>query len=158
MVPSATMSTKSRITNLTTPTEISYAILTVSIPLVLRYRIRYTMQRSIVFDKTGLYRTSQQFFSIEWKILNELTMRGSVQYIQQSQTRAITSCLQKHSFFNNDTYNKTDDGFFRKGLYTYGTGDTSNYDGSLTLAYNKIFNNKHSIYAGVNYELAETKW
>jgi TonB-linked SusC/RagA family outer membrane protein len=106
------------------------------------------------FDKTG-YTELLNSFSIEWKILNELTMRGQFS-ISSKHNTSDYFLPAEHSFFNSDTYTKTDDGFFRKGMYTYGTGDTYNYNGSLTLAYNKVFNKKHSVYAGVNYELAET--
>jgi len=106
------------------------------------------------FNKTG-YTELLNSFSIEWRILNELTMRGQFS-VSGNHNTSDYFLPSEHSYFNNDTYNSTDDGFFRKGLYTYGTGDTYNYDGSVTLSYNKIFNNKHSIYAGVNYELAET--
>jgi TonB-linked SusC/RagA family outer membrane protein len=106
------------------------------------------------FDKTG-YTELLNSFSVEWRILNELTMRGQFS-ISSNHNTSDYFLPAEHSFFNSSTYTSTDDGFFRKGMYTYGTGDTSNYDGSLTLSYNKIFNKKHSVYAGVNYELAET--
>ncbi len=106
------------------------------------------------FNKTG-YTELLNSFSVEWRVLNELTLRGQFS-ISNNHNTSDYFLPADHSYFNTDTYNNTDDGFFRKGLYTYGTGDTSTYDGNITLSYNKTFNKKHSVYAGVNYELAET--
>lgn len=49
------------------------------------------------------------------------------------------------------------DSYFRKGKYTYGTGEDINIDANVTLSYSKIFHEKHQLYAGFDYSIAQKK-
>jgi hypothetical protein len=49
----------------------------------------------------------------------------------------------------------SEDNFPLRGSYTYGTNERFMYDGSITLNYNKTWNDKHMIYAGLNYDVAD---
>ncbi|OFY42724.1 MAG: hypothetical protein A2X18_13630 [Bacteroidetes bacterium GWF2_40_14] len=88
-------------------------------------------------------------FSIEWNIIPELKMRAQLG-ISKKTTESDYFLPANHSTFN--TYRSgTDYEYFRKGLYTYGTGNATNYDGELTLSYSKTFSGKHQLYAGLDY-------
>jgi TonB-linked SusC/RagA family outer membrane protein len=104
-------------------------------------------------NETG-YNTLLNSFSVDWKILKELTLRGQFS-ISSTHNTSDYFLPSENSYFQSSTY-QTDEGYFRKGLYRYGTGDSYNYSGSFTLSYNKIFAKKHSVYAGLNYEIAES--
>lgn len=106
-------------------------------------------------NKNG-YEELTDNFSIEWNITEGLTLRG--QFGVTKQTNHSDYFLPKeHSYFttgNNENVYNTDDGFFRKGRYEYGTGTMSNYSGNLTLSYSKLFADKHQLYVGLDYSLA----
>ena len=97
-------------------------------------------------------------FSIEWRILPELILRGQ---LGLSTTRGTSDLFYpaEHSMFN-----ETDnleyaglEGISRKGSYTYGTSDSFTYDGRLTLSYSKTFKDVHQLYAGLDYSVSESK-
>lgn len=105
------------------------------------------------FDKTG-YDELINNFSVEWKILPELTLRGKLGISTKNNTSDYFLPAE-HSYFTTNSVYSTDDGFLRRGLYRYGTGKSHNYEGNITLAYNKIFNDVHMLYAGFDYALTE---
>lgn len=93
-------------------------------------------------------------FSIEWHILpKELFVRGRFN-VTTEKNRKDTYISAKHSMF--DQYSAAD--FDRKGKYTYNTGNKSTYEGDITLNYSKTFNAVHQIYAGLGYNIAESKY
>lgn len=106
------------------------------------------------FDKNN-YLDVINNFSIEWRILPELTVRGQLGI---SAGRSISDKFLpgEHSTFNTTEYS-TAAGSLRKGKYTYGTGDDLSLDGSFTLSYSKTFADKHQVYAGLDYSVAETR-
>lgn len=110
------------------------------------------------FDKSG-YEELTNNFSIEWNILEGLTLRGALGISVQN-NHSDYFLPAEHSYFttgsNEDTYN-TEEGFFRKGLYRYGVGKNYDYSGNLTLSYSKVFNDKHQIYIGLDYSMAESE-
>ncbi|HAH72419.1 MAG TPA: SusC/RagA family TonB-linked outer membrane protein, partial [Butyricimonas virosa] len=93
-----------------------------------------------IFDKSG-YQALTNNFSVEWKPTEELTLRGQVG-ISGKNTTNDAFLPAEHSTFTEDEYYSTDEGFLRRGTYTYSPGRTSSYDGNLTLAYNKVFHDK----------------
>lgn len=98
------------------------------------------------------YSTIQNNFSIEWHLLPELFFRGQLG-ITSTKNRSDVYVPAENTAF--DDYAVSDYG--RKGTYTYGTGNSSEYELSLTANYSKTFNEKHAVYAGLGYELSETK-
>ena len=109
-------------------------------------------------DKSG-YEELTNNFSIEWNILSGLTLRG--QFGITTQTNHSDYFLPaEHSYFtteeNEDIYN-TEEGFFRKGRYEYGTGTANSYSGNVTLSYSKLFADKHQLYVGLDYSIAGDK-
>ncbi|MCD7939749.1 MAG: SusC/RagA family TonB-linked outer membrane protein, partial [Bacteroides intestinalis] len=93
-------------------------------------------------------------FSIEWYILpEELFVRGRFNVISE-RSRKDTYISAKHSMF--DKYSAAD--FERKGKYTYGTENKSTYEADITLNYSKKFNSVHQVYAGLGYNIAESKY
>lgn len=111
-------------------------------------------------DKSG-HETLTNNFAIEWKIIPDLTFRG--QFGISKLTNSSDYFLPaEHSYFTTDTYGhydeySTDEGFLRRGLYRYGTGDGYSYDGNATLAYSHVFADKHQLYVGADYSVSESK-
>lgn len=98
------------------------------------------------------YSTIQNNFSIEWYLLPELFFRGQLG-ITSTKNRSDVYVSAENTAF--DDYAVSDYG--RKGTYTYGTGNYSEYELSLTANYSKTFNKKHAVYVGLGYELSEAK-
>ncbi len=98
------------------------------------------------------YSTIQNNFSIEWHLLPELFFRGQLGITSTKNRSDIYVPAENTSF---DDYAISDYG--RKGTYTYGTGNSSEYELSLTANYSKTFNEKHAVYVGLGYELSEVK-
>ena len=106
------------------------------------------------FDQSG-YDNITNNFSIDWNILPELRLRGQLGISSQHDTSDYF-LPSEHSYFSNDSQYSTDEGFLRRGLYRYGTGRTTTYNGELTLSYNKTFAGKHQLYAGLNYSINQS--
>lgn len=109
-------------------------------------------------DKSG-YEELTDNFSLEWNMLDGLTLRG--QFGITSRTSHSDYFLPAgHSYFttgsNADIYN-TDEGFFRRGRYEYGSGKTYSYSGNVTLSYSKTFNDKHQLYVGLDYSVSANR-
>ena len=104
------------------------------------------------FDKSK-YQDISNNFSIEWRIYKDLRLRGQLGVT--SRTNSSDYFLPaEHSFFNTNEY-KSDSGYFRRGFYRYGTGETHNYDGSINLSYSSLFADKHQVYAGLDYSITQ---
>ena len=110
------------------------------------------------FDKSG-YEELSNNFSIEWHIIPGLNFRGQLG-ITSTNNHSDAFLSPKNSYFtvNTDTAPEysTDEGFLRRGSYTYGTGKKYSYTGSLTLSYSKVFKEKHQLYVGLDYSMYET--
>lgn len=106
------------------------------------------------FNKSGYLSVTNQF-SIDWNILQSLKLRGTfgIGHTQNTRDRFIPA---EHSIFTTDTQYQTDEGFLRRGRYTYGTGHNTNYEFDVTLAYNNTFLNNHQLYAGLDWSLRQT--
>ncbi|MFV0484486.1 MAG: SusC/RagA family TonB-linked outer membrane protein [Bacteroidales bacterium] len=101
------------------------------------------------FDKSE-NTTITNNLSLEWNILKELKFRAQLG-IMKTDKSSDNFVPPTHSMFDN--YDGDD--IFRKGSYTYGSGDAFSYDASLNLGYNKVFNEKHFLFAGANYNIRE---
>lgn len=109
------------------------------------------------FDKTA-YTTLTNNFSIEWNILKELTLRGQFGISSDNNTSDYFLPAE-HSYFtvdNQSTY-EGDEGFLRRGLYRYGNNKSWSYNANVTLAYNKIFKDVHSLYVGLDWSIRESR-
>ena len=103
-------------------------------------------------NETG-YKEIVNNFSIDWNILPVLRLRGQFG-ISSTDNTSDYFLPAEHSTFYEDSQYSTDEGYLRRGSYVYGTGRSNNLDGTLTLAYNNTFADKHQLYAGLNYEVA----
>jgi len=99
------------------------------------------------------YNTLTNNFSVEWKIIDHLKLRGQLG-ISKQHNSSDYYLPPNHSSFNTDAYN-TGDSFFRKGRYDYTTGEDAGVDGNLTLNYSNTFNEKHQIYGGIDYSISQ---
>lgn len=92
-------------------------------------------------------------FSIEWSINSDLRLRAQLGLQKQTNTSDKFEPADHTSFASS-----TDsDSYFRKGRYTYGTGEDINIDANVTLSYTKTFLDKHQVYAGFDYSIAQEK-
>ena len=111
------------------------------------------------FDKSG-YEELTNNFAVEWNILPELTLRGQFG-ITSTTNHNDTFLSPKDSYFTSDTDTSpefsTDEGFFRRGSYNYGTGKDYSYSGNLTLSYSKTFADKHQLYVGLDYSMNQQR-
>lgn len=91
-------------------------------------------------------------FSIEWKMNDALTVRGKfgISHTDNTSDRYISPESLEFK-------NYTGDEVLRKGRYTLGTGKSTRYEGNLTLSYSKLFNDVHSLYAGVDASISESE-
>ena len=92
-------------------------------------------------------------FAIEWHLNDAFFMRGSLGITSQKDRRDVYVAAENTVF---DDYSTSDYG--RKGTYTYGTGENSQYELNVTANYSKTFANLHSLYLGMGYTLAQTKY
>lgn len=104
------------------------------------------------FDKSK-YQDISNNFSIEWRIYKDLRLRGQLGVTSRTNSNDYFLPAE-HSFFNTNEY-KSDSGYFRRGFYRYGTGETHNYDGSINLSYSSLFADKHQVYAGLDYSITQ---
>lgn len=91
-------------------------------------------------------------FSMEWRPVQSLILRGNFGIYTQTDNR--------DSYFppeHTQYQNYTGDDYFRKGSYTYTTGKNYRYNASFTINYNKVFAEKHMIYAGVNMDVENSE-
>jgi TonB-linked SusC/RagA family outer membrane protein len=89
-------------------------------------------------------------FSVEWYVLPELFFRGQFG-VSSLKSRSDVYTSAEHTMF--DDYVEED--YERKGRYTYGTGESSRYEGQITINYSKTFNDKHQVFAGLGWTLNE---
>jgi TonB-linked SusC/RagA family outer membrane protein len=89
-------------------------------------------------------------FSVEWRIIGDLVLRAK---LGLSKTNSQNDDFKPadHTMFAN--YSEAD--ILRKGMYTLGIGNNFLIDGSLNLNYSKLVAGKHSIYAGLDYNMRE---
>ena len=111
------------------------------------------------FDKSN-YQELTNNFAIDRNILPELTLRGQL---------GITKNDTETNFYRSaeDTYYESDavkaqynsgEGFLRRGYFRYGNGKTLSYNTDVTLAYNKVFQDVHSLYVGANWSMRQSNY
>ncbi|HTM97849.1 MAG TPA: SusC/RagA family TonB-linked outer membrane protein [Pedobacter sp.] len=91
-------------------------------------------------------------FSIEWTLIKDLVVRGQLG-LSKKNVQYDAFRPADHTFFNN--YAIAD--VFRKGDYKYRVNNGLGYDGSFNLAYSKMINVKHVIFAGFDFNIRQDK-
>ena len=103
------------------------------------------------FDKTNATSLTNNT-SIEWAVTKDLQFRsrlGLTKITDQSDRFRPAD----HTAFAN--YSAAD--VFRKGDYAYGIGNSFSYDGSISVNYTKLIAQKHSVFAGIDYNIRQNK-
>lgn len=95
-------------------------------------------------------------FSIEWNMAQGLTLRGKFGISKQTSTQDRFIPPGHSSYLSSSQY-ATGDAVLERGRYTYSTGETNSFDASVTLGYTKTFNEKHQVYAGLDWSLLQRK-
>ncbi|MBO6125605.1 MAG: SusC/RagA family TonB-linked outer membrane protein [Bacteroidaceae bacterium] len=108
-----------------------------------------------IINKSG-HETLTNNFSIDWKIIPDLTLRGQFGISKLSNTSDYF-LPKEHSTFTTSSQYQDDEGILRRGRYTYGTGNGYSYNGNVTLAYSHIFAEKHQLYVGADYNIAASE-
>ena len=90
-------------------------------------------------------------FSVEWKVLPELTLRGQFGISHKDNTYDKYRSPESSEFIE-----FAGDQILRKGTYEFTTGKTNTYEGNLTLSYSKLFKEKHSLYVGLDGSIAQS--
>lgn len=89
-------------------------------------------------------------FSIEWKPFTNLTLRSRLG-ISKSFSRSDDFKPASHTKFKDYSDQKV----FRKGSYIYSNGEGLAFDWNTTLNYTHTFAEKHLLYVGLNYDMAQ---
>lgn len=89
-------------------------------------------------------------FQIDWRPINGLMLRGSLGVMAENRTTDDFKPAS-HSMFSN--YGADD--LFLKGRYIYGSGKSFQYTGNFNATYSRLIAEKHSLYFGVNADIAE---
>lgn len=103
------------------------------------------------FDKTKLSELINNT-NIEWNATRELLVRARFGIVKGTQQSDVFRPADHTAFAN-----YAGDDLFRKGDYNYGINNAFRYDGALNLSYNKLLNGKHSLFAGVEYNIRQSK-
>jgi len=103
------------------------------------------------FDKTNSSILTNNL-SIEWNITKDLLFRTRL-----GLTKTLDQSDKFRSADNTAFANYSVADVFRKGDYAYGITNGFNYDGSMSLSYSKTFNQKHTIFAGVDYNMRQSQ-
>ena len=123
------------------------------------YTIKGTTQYNPLYNSSlneidqSQYTLLTNNFSIEWNILDGLRMRAQLG-LQKQFTSSDNFLPADHTSFA--TSNNSEN-YLTRGSYTYGTGESVNIDGNVTLSYSKVFADKHQIYAGFDYSIGQDK-
>jgi TonB-linked SusC/RagA family outer membrane protein len=93
-------------------------------------------------------------FAMEWRFSPDFTARGRLSITKQTGRSDIYTSA-KHSMFEGEDY--TGENYARRGSYRYGTDYLFMYEADITINYSKVLQDKHTIYAGMNYSVSEEK-
>lgn len=103
------------------------------------------------FEKT---KTSQLInnSAIEWTVLGGLQIRAQLGLTKDTQQNDKFRPADHTAFANYATAD-----LFRKGDYNYGIANGFGYDGGLNLQYTGTFNGKHTLFAGLDYNIRQSE-
>ena len=94
-------------------------------------------------------------FTIDWTPMEGLRSVGRLG-ISKMIGRSDVFLPAEHSKFIGNEF-RTAEGILRRGTYQYGTRNSFTLDGNVTTSYSKVFAEKHNLYAGVDFSVAETR-
>lgn len=94
-------------------------------------------------------------FSVEWEIVNSLVLKGRVGAFK-SIARSDLFYPNTHSKFIDNKYMEEDQ-ILKRGEYTIGNTEDYNIDASVNMTYSRTFAEKHLLFAGVDYNIRESK-
>lgn len=105
------------------------------------------------FNRSAYNKISDQF-SIEWNIIKDLSMRGQMG-ISHNQSHSDYFLPSEHSYFTVDHKSEysTPEGQMRAGIYRYGQTASTDLNANITLYYNHLFADKHSLYVGADWSV-----
>ena len=95
-------------------------------------------------------------FAVEWNITKDFLLRGQFGITHRNNHNDYLLPAE-HSEFTTGSkkeFYATDEGMLRRGIYKYGNGKMDAYDANVTLAYNKTWNERHQLYAGLDYSVS----
>ena len=110
------------------------------------------------FNKSG-YQELTNNFAVDWQILPELTLRGQLGISKNdSETNFFRS--PEDTYYQNDSSGQytTGEGFLRRGYYRYTDGKSLSFNTDITLSYNKVFQDVHSLYVGANWSMRQNNY
>lgn len=110
------------------------------------------------FNKSG-YQELTNNFAVDWQILPELTLRGQLGISKNdSETNFFRS--PEDTYYQNDSSGQytTGEGFLRRGYYRYTDGKSLSFNADVTLSYNKVFQEVHSLYVGANWSMRQNNY
>ncbi|MBP5278597.1 MAG: SusC/RagA family TonB-linked outer membrane protein [Prevotella sp.] len=110
------------------------------------------------FNKSG-YQELTNNFAVDWQILPELTLRGQLGISKNdSETNFFRS--PEDTYYQNDSSGQytTGEGFLRRGYYRYTDGKSISFNADVTLSYNKVFQEVHSLYVGANWSMRQNNY
>ena len=110
----------------------------------------YNTTLDVVDKKT--YTNITNNFDVEWRPVQELTLRTRIGLSKQISDQDNFKPAD-HTIFKD----YSEEQIFRKGRYVYSSGKGFSYDWNLTLSYSKNFNEKHEVYLGLDYNVAQDK-
>ena len=108
---------------------------------------------TLPYRDDGRYTNIQNKFAMEWRINPDLFARGRLGITKQ-EGRTDKYLSREHTSFATDAY--AGENYKLRGSYTYGTSYHFSYEGDITLNFNKTFADRHQLYAGVNFSIAES--
>lgn len=101
------------------------------------------------FDKKNSFEVTNNF-SVEWDIIPALTARARF---------GVTKTINQSDYFrpadHTDFEGYDEEDLLLRGKYEYGTGNSFKYDASLNLSYSKTFKDKHSLFAGFDWNIRQ---
>lgn len=110
------------------------------------------------FNKSG-YQELTNNFAVDWQILPELTLRGQLGISKNdSETNFFRS--PEDTYYQNDSSGQytTGEGFLRRGYYRYTDGKSLSFNADVTLSYNKVIQEVHSLYVGANWSMRQNNY
>ena len=90
------------------------------------------------------YMQVQNNFEVVWDILPDLNFRGRFGITKQTSRSDEYTSAEASKY---DTW--VEDQYERRGEYVYGSGESMKYEMSVSLNYNKVFRDKHQVFAAV---------
>jgi TonB-linked SusC/RagA family outer membrane protein len=131
---------KKMLENRTSPTEL---------------RVGNPLQDALLpYRNDSKYEQLRNNLQVSWQVSAALAFRGRFSVTRQT-GRSDLYYSAKHSRFETDRY--TGENYALRGSYRYATNYMTRYEADATVTYGTTLREKHSLYAGLNYRVSETK-